>query len=131
MHRYYWHNTKSEWSAHFLSLLYSRLIARGHPDAALHSLFMKAAKRMERSKIPEPKTVDSDALRDAVLLHVPYHPQNPPRNAIRLAFQDHLKPVLERHKDPALRRLTIAYSRAPNIADTVRINRLAPSADTP
>jgi hypothetical protein len=134
MHRLYWQNTRSKWFTHFLNLFYSRLQARGHTDADLQPLFVKAAlKRVEQSEILELKTAqaNADALRDTVFLHAPFHPQNPPRKAIQLAFQHHLQPpVLERHVDPALQQLTIAYSRAPNIANTVRINHLAPSADT-
>jgi hypothetical protein len=81
MHRLYWQNTRSKWFTHFLNLFYPRLQARGHTDADLQSLFAKAAKRVERSEIPEPKTAqdNANALRDAVFLHAPFHPQNPPR----------------------------------------------------
>jgi hypothetical protein len=66
---------------------------------------------------------------DRFFLHLPFHPKDPPRSALQAIFADTLETALQEN-DIGLERMTIAYSRAPNLGDLARRNRLGPAFNT-
>ena len=66
-----------------LQRLYCRLIRRGHHHAAIKPLFDEGIER--QSNPPEKKT--GTDISDALILHLPYHPDDPPSRSIQRAFK--------------------------------------------
>jgi hypothetical protein len=132
LHRYFWQNTHRSQFEHFTRLFFHRLRARGHTAASLGPLFMKAGANVEKSARPVPYNGPPKSHshpEDRFFLHLPFHPKDPPRSAIQAIFTDTLELALTEH-DIGLERMTIAYSRAPNLGDLARRNRLGPAFDT-
>ena len=141
LHRYFWQNTDPKWYTHYIAEFYRRLLARGHTPNNLRALFQTATTRIAHSKLPQPKPKNNpqEALEDATFLHLQYHPQDPPRPAIKRLFQTLCRPALDSAHIPdgedagnpvTFGRLIVAYSRAPNIASLAQRNRLRPDVNT-
>jgi hypothetical protein len=141
LHRYFWQNSDRSWFDHFVGLFYKRLQERGHNASNLTRLFLRAASRVDVSTLPTPKTQRQtlDSLNDSIYLHLRYHPQDPSRQELQQLFQTTCRSALDDAHIPSgesighpvpFGRSIIAYSRAPNIADLVRRNRLGPDFDT-
>jgi hypothetical protein len=141
LHRYFWQNSDRSWFDHFVGLFYKRLQDRGHCASNLARLFIRAASRVDISALPTPKSKRQtlDALNNSIYIHLRYHPQDPSRQELQKLFQSTCRSALDEAYVPsgtssgqpvAFGRSVIAYSRAPNIADLVRRNRLGPDFDT-
>jgi hypothetical protein len=141
LHRYFWQNSDRSWFDHFVGLFYQRLQDRGHDASNLTRLFIRAASRVDQSSLPKQKTKSQtlDSLNNSIYLHLRYHPQDPSRQELQRLFQDTCRLALDEAYIPSgesvglpvsFGRSVVAYSRAPNIADLVRRNRLGPDLDT-
>jgi hypothetical protein len=133
LHRYFWQNSNKRDFERFATLLFHRLQARGHASSNLSKLFLKAAHRVDRSSIPAAKTRTNEvSLPDgSCFLHVPFHPQDTTRRELQSLFTTSCKAAFHNDDDNFdMSRLIIAYSRAPNISDLVRRNRLGTDVDT-
>ena len=141
LHRYFWQNTDRSWFDHFVGLFYKRLQARGHTASNLTRLFIRATSRLDLSSIPKTKNKRDtlSQLNNAIYLHLRFHPQDPGRQEIQSLFQATCRSALDSAYIPSgecygepvsFGRSVIAYSRAPNIADLVRRNRLGPTINT-
>jgi hypothetical protein len=132
LHRYFWQNSDRSWFNHFARLFFQRLQARGHSTASLAPLFLKAASRVDESSRPIP-SLGPPELRnspdDRFFLHLQFHPQDPANSLLQRHFEASLLPALEA-SEIGTQRMTVAYSRAPNIGDLTRRNRLGPAFDT-
>jgi hypothetical protein len=132
IHRYYWQNSDRARFEHFARLFFQRLQARGHTSASLAPLFTKAATNVDISTRPVPYVgppLLTNIPNDRFFLHVPFHPLDPARTALQSLFAETIEPALQSH-DIGMHRMTIAYSRAPNLGDMARRNRLGPTFDT-
>jgi hypothetical protein len=132
LHRYFWQNSDRSDMEHFTNLFFERLQRRGHTAASLAPLFQKAASRVDTSSMPVPRLGPLGPQynqAETFFLHLPFHPQDPSRMDIQQIFDETLRSALE-DAPIGTNRMTIAYSRAPNIGDTVRRNRLPPTFNT-
>jgi hypothetical protein len=141
IHRYYWQNSDRHWLDHFVTQFYQRLLDRGHRACDLTRLFVRAARKVDTSALPTPRsrTDTLDEIHDSIFLHLQYHPQDPARKELQQIFQSTCRSALDAAcvpdgpdaGDPVnFGRMIVAYSRAPNIANLVRRNRLKPDFDT-
>ena len=132
LHRYYWQNTHIEDFGRFTELFFERLVARAHKKCDLAPLFIKAAKEVQSSSLPNPRpgvpTKSNSNDNKFLFIHLPYHPQQPSRKVIR----DHANLLLEQLTDQSdcFERIVLAFSRAPNIGDLCKKNQLEPTIDT-
>lgn len=116
---------------------YNRLIIRGYQPSTLIPLFQKAIMRSQTYCGPVDK---SDKTKHSVILHLPYHPQDPHSQTIQRAWNNC---VAEPHGrtpladlinpcsfvSPEITRMIIAYSRPRNLGNllTHRKFRLPPN----
>ena len=132
LHRYYWHNTHLEDFAKYTELFFNRLLDRAHTRCSLTPLFVKAAKKIASSKMPNPKpgfkklTKDNDGI---IFVHLPYHPQLPPRRDLK-QHTDELLSQIRAVDNNKIHRIIIAFSRSTNLGDVSKRNQLEPSVDT-
>lgn len=131
LHRYYWQNTNITDFGRFAELFFERLAARAHKKCDLAPLFIKAAKIVQDSSLPNPRPGDtkSHSKNDRLLfIHLPYHPQHPSRESTRY----HCNTLLEQLNDEkdCFERIVLAFSRAPNIGDLCKKNHLEFAIDT-
>jgi hypothetical protein len=127
-----------------LHLFYKRLIGRGHSPSTILPLFSKAEEnareRVAKEKealvdTPEANaTQDKSNYRSQLFFHLPYHPSNPSSTIIQKIWRDtvaspHGLPELIQLKnrsgfDIPIEKLTIAYSRAPNLGNILSCRKL-------
>jgi hypothetical protein len=131
LHRLFWQNSEFTTFEAFTLKFFKRLQARGHATSKLAKLFLKAATRVDLSSIPLPKPPNNTlgGPDGTCFLHLPFHPQDVTRREIQQLFADICLPSFAEQAFD-IDRLVIAYSRAPNISDNVRRNRLGNSVDT-
>lgn len=119
--RYHAHNTYRHDYVSFVGLLYSRLLERGWSREVLRPLFLAATTAVEKKRPTELPTTTptANSTKDAKLLfiHLQYHPDDISRQRIQQLYQEHCGEIFEHELE--IERPTIAYSRAPNIADYV------------
>jgi hypothetical protein len=103
--------------------LFTRHVARGWNKATMKGYILKADAKlnMPRPTITTVTTATTpmpDILsnRDQLYLHLEYHPKDIPKKSIRALYDHYCKSTLE---DLGIARLTIAYSRPPNIKDSI------------
>jgi hypothetical protein len=133
LHRFYWQNSNRRDFDKYATLFFQRLQARGHSTSNLSRLFLKAATKVDKSSIPAAKPPNTAAtpMNDTCFLHIPFHPQNPARADLQNLFQKTCRDAFNDEDDNfCISRMVIAFSRAPNISDLVRRNRLGPDIDT-
>jgi len=134
LHRFLWQNTYVSDFLRLTELTAERLFARDHEVDDLVNNFTKAATRVMDSKQPVPqlgpKDRSGDELADAIIIHLPYHPQDPTRHEIQQLFQEHMLPALTNNPDGGMTRAVIAYSNLPTIGSYVKKNRLEATVDT-
>jgi hypothetical protein len=111
----------------------SRLTLRGHSPATLTLLFHHAHRQattfIARQHLPP--VAEPQLPTTTTFLHLPYHPQDPNRHTIqqlwnsivaRPTHQTPLHNIKNLHSHPSnIDRLTIAYSRPPNIGNQLSI----------
>ena len=134
LHRYYWQNTNKKDFLKLVNLLAKRLFARGHSFDTLQKHFNKAADQLLLSKpaIPKlgPKNNNDESTGDTIFIHLPYHPQDPPRKRIQQLFKEFLLPILQKYPNGGLERAVVAYSNLPTIGNYVKKNRLEAGINT-
>ena len=122
-------------------MFFNRLRARGYQPDALIPLFNLAIQRAKAYTGPKPKHQKDNM--GFILLHLQYHPKNPPSRELQQAWRDciaappYSQPLsqvnIPRAKTPTkmgLDRMIIAYSRAPNLGNLLSYRKL-PSDNGP
>jgi len=135
--KYHFQNTSPAFFQHHLSLLFRRLLHRGHKREDLLPLFHSAALRLPpRSRIFMPLSkgnssaggLDFDNENRQLFFHLPYHPKGISRAAIQDSYastcnrpgifkQDFRSMVTRSGAHLKIKKLTVCYSRAKNIRD--------------
>ena len=132
IHRYYWQNSNLNDFGRHVELFFNRLLDRAHTRNSLIPLFMKASEKLVNSRMPNPKPENrllpksNDGL---LFVHLPYDPRNPPQRLLKQCTNRLLSRIQSFDKD-IIRRIIIAFSRSPNLADISKRNQLEPSVDT-
>lgn len=117
-----------------------QLLARGYTSATLKPLFAKAFKTVIPFLDRPPRTPTDPALERMWLFKLIYHPQDPPSDAIRHAWEKTVacpplgKP-LERidvsYQPLGHRRFLICYKRPPNLGNLLSYRKLKPNTGPP
>ena len=132
LHRYFWQNTHLCDFRRLTELFFNRLLDRAHTRKSLIPLFLKASNKIATSKMPNPKpsqnklTKNTDGL---LFVHLPFHPQNPPQHLLKRLTNELLSKIQLVDKN-IIKRIIISLSRAPNIGNICKRNRLEFSVDT-
>jgi hypothetical protein len=132
LHRYYWQNSNIRDFEQYTKLFFSRLLARGHNLMHIEPLFRMAAAAVETSSLPNPRpgapATNETSMNGVLFIHSPFHPQFPSRRDIK----KHVTPLMKGAETAKKRfeRIIIAFSRAPNIGDLCKKNRLEETLDT-
>ena len=134
MHRFFWQNTYIQDFLRLVEATMGRIFARDHDLHTMVQRFRRAAERISDSKQPIPKLRPTnhteDKVKDAIIIHLPYHPQDPRRRDIQKLFQECLLPALTAHPEGELKRAIIACSNLPTVGSYVKKNRLEAHIDT-
>ena len=134
LHRFLWQNTYESDFLRLVKLTVERLFAREHSLDTLSTNFSKAARKVITSSPAVPKLGPKDhagnELKDAIIIHLPYHPQDPVRREVQQLFRENLLPALEDNSEGGLKRAIIAHSNLPTIGSYVKKNRLEGNVDT-
>ena len=112
---------------------FKRLIARGYKGNDIRTLFHKAIMRAKAYYGPV-QAADDD--HNTVILHLPYHPNDPASSRIQAAWRTHIakpkwKLPVEHMKNPKtkekcnIKRMTIAYKRQMNLGNFLSHRDLA------
>ena len=111
--------------ANCMRVFFKRLIARGYKGNEIQSLFHKA---IDRAKTYIGHTTEDETNHNDVILHLPFHPNDPASHHIQHAWRTHVskpqwKMPLENMKNPKtkekcnIKRMIIAYKRAMNLSN--------------
>jgi hypothetical protein len=124
-----------------LNLFFQRLVNRGHSPATILPLLKKAELKARERVAHERESIDDyiinkDKLdmRDQIFFHLPFHPSNPNSAAIQKIWQENIASPLKKtelldlknhwgHKI-AISKLTVAYSRGPNLRNLLSCRKL-------
>lgn len=128
LRRYLLQNSSPASYQDMVKKFFYRLLQRGYPLEETKTLFLNAATLLDRNppslpvfnqlNSPVPNRAPTDGP-STLYLHCRFHPNTPSRRTIRNLYQKTLGPVLQLRLGIAeMPRLTIAYSRQPNIMDT-------------
>jgi hypothetical protein len=120
LRRFWLQNSRRSDYIHCTHAFYHHLLARGHDSITIHHLFLLAAERLDRYSTLTPATTLGPTTETQVFLHTEYHPRQIERLAIQQAFREICaRPFSvttnEREIPTGIGRLTIAYSRPPNL----------------
>jgi hypothetical protein len=136
--RYHRHNKDRDDFLHYKSLLYTRLLARGYQPAQLDPLFTEATNHLDclvrtNSSLVRKHTHNTE---NSLFLHGKFHHTTVPRATVQKLFQRTcVKPFTDFRnqfgQQLGLNKLTIAFSRLPNINDKVRRAKLTATDDEP
>lgn len=132
-------------------LFFHRLLARGYQADAIRPLFQSAIQRARSYTGPQPKQ-NKDAM-GFMLLHLQYHPKDPPSRELQQAWKDCIAnppysqplsavkipytaapgraPTKAGHTPMGLDRMIIAYSRAPNLGNLLSYRKLPSDTGPP
>ena len=114
-------------------VFFKRLIARGYKVNEIRPLFHKA---ITRAKAYSGPTQDEDDDHNSVILHLPFHPNDPASSRIQAEWRTHVakpqwKLPLEHMKNPKtkekcnIKRMIIAYKRPMNLGNLLSHRDLA------
>lgn len=126
-----------------LQLFYQRLLDRGYTPSVILPLFAKAEANA-RKRIAHDiailhaphntNTNEKPTHRSQLFLHLPFHPANPPSTTIQhlwnttIALPPNDTPLTQLHNKSGykieIEKLTIAYSRAPNLGNLLSCRKL-------
>ena len=119
--RYYAQNTCRKDYIHFVVLLYTRLLDRGWDKEFIRRLIIKACTTVETgTPTNNPTNTPTESTNDnanRLFIHLQFHPDDIPRQKIQQLYQEHCGDLFD--ATMGIKKPTIAYSRAPNIADYV------------
>jgi len=120
---YYQQNTReSDYNAIVAKTFY-RYCNRGWNKPTLKGYFLDADQRVKATvpKVPPTAALPSETAptnnKECLYLHMVYHPNDIPRHRVRAIYNHHCKELFEQRLD--ITQSIIAYSRPPNIKDTV------------
>ena len=111
---------------------YGHLLKRGYGQEMLNQHFQDVASKLDRQGIRTP-SADINSKRNEeedIRFHLQYHPYQISRRSIRVCFDKHCSAILntatsKKGNNPlGINKLTIAYSRAPNIRDKLCSSKL-------
>jgi len=134
--RFWLQCTQHEDFLRLVESFFKQLLARGYTFGSLAPVFTRAADLLSRNfPFPDepwrriPREDDADTSVEQLFLHVKYQPESVPRQDFQKAFSLFLAQALndEQNEDGysvGRCRLTVAYSRARNIADVTGRTRL-------
>jgi hypothetical protein len=130
-----------------VDLYFLRLRARGWTRATLTPIFEDAQRRATTRRAsdfttPPPDPNDSEEALDAIRIHLPFHPEDPPAREVNDLWE---RTVLKPPGQPPIRevngfkgqgklrigRLTVAYHRAPNLGNLLSYRRIEKKTTTP
>ena len=114
--RYYAQNTHRRDYIYFVKLLYRRLLARGWDADFIKPLIMKACEKAE-SPVEPTNQVDKGMEDDRLFFHIQSHPDDITAREIQSLYQTHCAETFQEYL--GVERLTIAYSRPPNIGEQI------------
>lgn len=127
---YYIQNTKTSDYLDIVTLLYKRHVARGWDRATIKRLILDAdlrvrEKEKEKELQPTPTNLPTDTptnqptnnRTDTIYLHWVYHPNDIPRHRIRAIYDSCCGEIIK--EEVGIEKMIIAYSRPPNIKDTL------------
>ena len=114
---------------------FKRLIAHGYKGNGIRPLFHKA---ITRAKAYSGPTQDEDDDHNSVILHLPFHPNDPASSRIQAEWRTHVakpqwKLPLEHMKNPKtkekcnIKRMIIAYKRPMNLGNLLSHRDLSTS----
>jgi hypothetical protein len=103
----------------------SHLIARGHNSSNISKLFLEAAEKIDKGQCNgnHPQANAKATTASSLFFHVQFHPRGLTRTKIRRVYAK----FCEGHTN--FNRLTIAYSRPPNLRDALIKSRLRATPD--
>lgn len=118
-----------------IDLFYQRLLDRGHSPNTILPLFAKAEERARQiSEGNQADNKDKLELNSQLFFHLPFHPSNPSSKHIQTLWHDIVaappnEEPLSSLKNKSgfsipIEKLTIAYSRAPNIGNLLSCRKL-------
>jgi len=132
-------------------LFFRRLLARGYQADTLKPLFQSAIQRARSYTGPQPKQTQDNM--KFMLLHLEYHPKNPPSKELQQAWRDCIAsppysqplsavkipltaapgraPTRAGHTPMGLDRMIIAYSRPPNLGNLLSYRKLPSDTGPP
>ena len=95
-------------------LLFQRLVARGWDKRLIKSYILDADAKLS-NPTTNPSTNNTETLtnKEQLFLHWKYHPHDIPRKNLRQIYDETCKDIFE---GIGIKKLTIAYSRAPNLS---------------
>jgi hypothetical protein len=135
LRRFWLQNSDPDDYVHCTNAFYHQLLARGHDDVTIRDLFQLAAGRLDQPKTLTPATRDGTTSESQVFLHAEYHPRQIDRLEIQKVFRELCAgPLRDTANDEniptGIERLTIAYSRPPNLRDLLcRTKMVQPEND--
>ena len=123
-----------------LRMFYHRLKARGYNDSRLLPLFQRAYVLANARSLHTPTTSptsdedDATLLRSRIFYHTKFHPSNPTSSTLQQVWNNtiirppqdfHISTVENLHgKSISLERMTVAYSRPPNLGNILSARNL-------
>ena len=121
LQRYWNQNTHTSDYTKIAKAFRLHLLARGHSEAIIDSIFLEAASHIDKrsNRTCHPSLSKSQS---KLFLHWEYHPRDIPQRQIRSIFMNTCGPVFSNArsrngKTPDLGRLTVAYSRPKNLGN--------------
>ena len=113
LQRYWLQNTYVQDYKHYTSLLFDRLLDRGHTSENLKPIFLQAAQKIENQN-RSPKQLPSKH-KNTIYLHSEFHPDGIPPKKTHKLFSEHCSKISETLDA----KLCLSYSQPPNVRDTI------------
>ena len=114
------------------NVFYRRLRARGYTPHHLMNLFERGFQLARTNPAPTLKNKAArpapEADRGSIMLHLPYHPKNPPSATIQRLFRETFAHAPNR---TGIDRLIIAYSRSRNLGEILSYRQITVSNGPP
>ena len=133
LHRYFWQNSDQDDFNYYVKELIQHLLDRGHKHSSLAALFMDAGLKVSKSKMPNPSlsksTKSKEIDRNLLILHLPYHPNNPTKTDLR-TITENFRISLNKNPKIQIDRILTSYNKAPNIGEICKKHRLEPTINT-
>ena len=140
MHRIHTLCSSTDKQIQHMRTFYTRLLGRGYKPGDIVPLFQKALHRMRPLRNETVQIDDRPSIQESIFFHLRYHPNDPPSPAIQDVFRTnvlspdychHLNDVRNHSKIKiGLKRLVVAYSRAPNLGNLLTYRKLTTRPET-
>ena len=129
MRNYKLQNTREDDYHQMAIKLLDRHVARGWNHATIKEYILSADSRLQSGTPSKSSETKSLTTKERLFLHLEYHPNDIPRAAIRDIYDRHCQQLFE--ESLGIQQFTIAYSRPPNIHDTLTKAKLHQAKDKP